>query len=88
MAQQSPSGGNRVFVTGIGVVSPLGLDTQTTWYALLDGTSGVDNISAFDAESFDTHFAAEVKGFDAGVIPDKKQARRMDRFAQFAVVAT
>ena len=84
MEQQSPSGAGRVFVTGLGVVSPLGLDVQTTWDALLRGTSGVDSISAFDAESFDTRFAAEVKGFDTDRIHDKKQARRMDRFAQFA----
>ena len=88
MSQQSPTGGGRVFVTGLGVVSPLGLGTQATWDALLCGTSGVDSISAFDAESFDTHFAAEVKGFDTDRMPDKKQARRMDRFAQFAVVAS
>ena len=88
MAQQSPAGGGRVFVTGIGVVSPLGLNTQTTWDALLAAKSGVDYISAFDPESFDTRFAAEVKDFDPASIPDKKQARRMDRFAQFAVVAS
>ena len=88
MEQQSPSGAGRVFVTGLGAVSPLGLNVQTTWDALLRGTSGVDSISAFDAESFDTRFAAEVKGFDTDRIPDKKQARRMDRFAQFAVVAS
>ena len=87
MPQRPPGGNSPVFVTGLGIVSPLGNDAPSTWDALLRGVSGVDAISAFDAEGFDTRFAAEVKGFDANRIPDKKQARRMDRFAQFAVVA-
>ena len=78
----------RVFVTGLGAVSPLGLNVSTTWNALIRGVSGVDYISAFDTSGFDTQFAGEVKGFDPSEIPDKKQARRMDRFAQLAVVAT
>ncbi len=81
------SGLNRVFVTGIGIVSPLGLDTQSTWQGIVEGRSGVDFISAFDTEGFDTRFAAEVKGFDPENYLDRKAARRMDRFAQFAAVA-
>jgi 3-oxoacyl-[acyl-carrier-protein] synthase II len=81
------SDNHRVFVTGIGMVSPLGLDTPTTWSALIQGRSGIDFISAFDTEGFDTHFAAEVKGFDAEDYLDRKEARRMDRFAQLAAVA-
>ena len=77
----------RVFVTGIGIVSPLGLDTQSTWAGLAEGQSGVDFITAFDTEGFDTRFAAEVKGFDPESYLDRKDARRMDRFAQFAAVA-
>jgi 3-oxoacyl-[acyl-carrier-protein] synthase II len=76
-----------VFVTGIGIVSPLGLDTETTWEALIAGQSGVDYISAFDAEEFHTQFAAEVKAFDPTQYLGRKQSRRMDRFCQFAVVA-
>jgi 3-oxoacyl-[acyl-carrier-protein] synthase II len=78
----------RVFVTGLGMVSPLGLDTQSTWEAALAGRSGVDYITAFDAEEFDTQFAAEVKGFDPSQYMSRKEARRMDRFCQFAVAAT
>ena len=78
----------RVFVTGIGMVTPLGLDTASSWAALLKGTSGIDTITAFDHEGFDTTIAGEVKNFDPMVYVDRKQARRLDRFAQFAVAAT
>ena len=71
----------------MGIVSPLGLDVATTWDGIVSGRSGVDYITAFDSEGFDTHFAAEVKGFDPENYLDRKEARRMDRFAQFAVVA-
>ncbi|MBI2871922.1 MAG: beta-ketoacyl-ACP synthase II [Chloroflexi bacterium] len=77
----------RVFVTGIGTVSPVGLDIASTWEALLQGVSGVDRITSFNAEGFATTFAAEVKGFEPERFMDRKQARRLDRFAQFAVVA-
>ena len=79
---------NRVFVTGLGMVTPLGLDTASTWNRLIKGVSGVDYISAFDPEGLETHFAAEVKGFDPADYIDKKKARHLDRFAQFAMVAT
>jgi len=78
----------RVFVTGLGIVSPLGLDARSTWEAVTTGRSGVDYITAFDAEEFHTQFAAEVKGFDPAQYMSRKEARRMDRFCQFAVVAT
>lgn len=77
----------RVFVTGIGIVSPLGLDAASTWSNLVQGISGVDYISAFDPEKFETHIAAEVKGFDPTEYLEKKKTRRLDRFAQFALVA-
>ena len=78
---------HRVFVTGIGIVSPLGLNTPSTWTELVRGGSGIDHITSFDTEGFDTTFAAEVKGFDPEHSLDPKAARRMDRFAQFAAVA-
>ena len=78
---------HRVFVTGIGMISPLGLDTEATWSGLVQGRSGIDFITAFDPEGFDTRFAAEVKGFDPEDHLERKEARRMDRFAQFAAVA-
>ncbi|MCH8892809.1 MAG: beta-ketoacyl-ACP synthase II [Chloroflexi bacterium] len=81
------SGNHRVMVTGMGIISPLGLDVATTWDGIINGRSGVDFITAFDSEGFDTRFAAEVKGFDPEDFLDRKEARRMDRFAQFAAVA-
>ena len=81
------NGNHRVMVTGMGIISPLGLDVESTWDGILNGRSGVDLITAFDTEGFDTHFAAEVKGFDPENHLERKEARRMDRFAQFAAVA-
>ena len=77
----------RVFITGIGVISPLGLDLPSTWEGISQGKSGVDFLTSFDTEGFDTRFGAEVKGFDPESYLDRKDARRMDRFAQFAAVA-
>ncbi len=77
----------RVVVTGIGLVTPLGLDRKSTWKALLNGESGIDHISSFDAEGFTTRIAAEAKGFDAAGLLGRKEARRLDRFSQFAAVA-
>jgi 3-oxoacyl-[acyl-carrier-protein] synthase II len=78
----------KVYVTGLGMVSPVGLDTRSSWDALLKGVSGIDYITAFDTEGFLTTFAGEVKGFDPTEYVDRKQARRLDRFAQFAIAAT
>lgn len=78
---------NRVVVTGIGVISPLGLDAKSLWQALVSGKSGVDHITSFDPESLMTKIAAEVKDFDPSQYIDRKELRRMDRFTQFAVAA-
>ena len=78
---------NRVVVTGVGMVSPVGLDTATTWKNLLAGKSGIDRISAFDPEGLETTIAGEVKGFDPTDHVGRKRARHMDRFAQLAAVA-
>jgi len=75
---------HRVMITGMGIISPLGLDVATTWDGIINGRSGVDFITAFDSEGFDTQL---VKGFDPESYLDRKNARRMDRFAQFAAVA-
>jgi 3-oxoacyl-[acyl-carrier-protein] synthase II len=78
---------DRVVVTGIGLVTPVGSDRQTTWSSLLEGKSGIDYISLFDAEGYESRIAAEVNDFDAEGILGRKEARRLDRFAQFACVA-
>ena len=79
---------HRVVVTGIGIISPVGLDAVTTWDSLINGRGGVDNITLFDASSHATKFAAEVKGFDPNKYIDRKLVRRMDRFTQLAVAAS
>ena len=78
----------RVVVTGIGIVSPLGLNVQDTWKALVAGKSAADYISSFDPEPFETRFAAEVKAFDPIAYMGPKDARRTDRFIQFAIAAS
>lgn len=75
-------------VTGLGVISPVGLTISSMWEALVSGQSGVAYISSFDPTPFETKIAAEVKGFDASVYVTRKQARYMDRFTQFAVAAS
>jgi len=80
--------GNRVVVTGIGTLSPLGLDTPTTWEGLISGKSGIDYITLCDTEGLETKFAGEVKGFDPENYINRKDARRMDRFAQLSVAAS
>jgi 3-oxoacyl-[acyl-carrier-protein] synthase II len=80
--------GRRVVVTGMGAISPVGLNIPDTWQALIAGKSGVDYISGFDPAPLETKFAAEAKDFDPLVYVDRKEARRMDRFTQFAVAAS
>jgi len=79
---------NRVVVTGIGTVNPLGLDTATTWENLIAGKSGIDYITLCDPEPLETKFAGEVKGFEPTNYMSRKDAHRMDRFAQLAVAAS
>lgn len=77
----------RVFVTGLGVVSPIGNDTETFWSQLIAGRSGAGPITRFDASKHGTHFACEVKDFTVEGVLDRKEAKRMDRFVHYAVVA-
>ena len=78
----------RVVVTGLGVVSALGLDIDTFWNNLIAGRCGIDKITAFDVSKYDCQIAAEVKNFDpAPAFPSPKEIRRTDRFAQFGVYA-
>ncbi len=78
----------RVVVTGLGCVSPVGNNSKDTWQALLAGKSGAAPITTFDASAHKTKFAAEVKGFDPVALFGTRDARKMDRFTQFATAAT
>ena len=75
----------RVVVTGMGAITPIGNNINEFWQNLIDGKSGADKITLFNAEKFKTKFACEVKGFQAQDFLDRKEARRLDRFCQFAL---
>lgn len=77
----------RVVVTGLGALTPIGNDVDTTWANALAGVSGAAPITHFDASKFKTHFACEVKGFNAADHFDRKKARTLDLYAQYAMVA-
>jgi len=83
----SANGRRRIVITGIGAVTPLGNDAETSWENLLAGRSGAGPITQFDASDYGVHFACELKDFDPAEWIDRKQARRMDRFAQMIVAA-
>jgi 3-oxoacyl-[acyl-carrier-protein] synthase II len=78
----------RIVVTGIGTLNPLGNNLETYWDNLIKGVSGADMITLFDASKFKTRFACEIKGFDPTEFMDRKEARKLDRFAQIALVAS
>ncbi|MFZ7944124.1 beta-ketoacyl-ACP synthase II [Neobacillus sp. 19] len=80
--------GKRVVITGIGAVTPLGNNAHTTWENIKNGVSGIGPGTIFDTDKVDIKIAAEVKGFVPGEFMDKKEARRMGRYSQFAVAAT
>lgn len=77
----------RIVVTGLGAVTPLGNDVETTWNALINGVSGAGPITLFDASNFKTQFACEVKNFDPTQYIDRKEVRRLDRYAQLALAS-
>jgi 3-oxoacyl-[acyl-carrier-protein] synthase II len=79
--------GRRVVVTGLGVVSPLGLNVEETWAGLLAGRSGAARIQRFDPSDLDVRFGCEVKGFDPAPYIDRKEAKRYDLFLQYAIAA-
>ncbi|MGQ0562565.1 MAG: beta-ketoacyl-ACP synthase II [Gemmatimonadota bacterium] len=80
---------SRVVVTGVGLVTPVGNDTATSWQGMLAGKSGAARITNFElTDEYDVQFAAEVKNFDPGTVMERKEAKRMDRFAQFAMAAS
>ena len=83
----SHNGRRRVVITGLGAVTPLGLDVESTWSSLLAGESGAGEITQFDHGDYPVHFACEVKDFDPTDWIDRKQARRMDRFTHLILAA-
>ena len=78
---------SRVVITGLGCISPVGLNTVESWENIIAGRSGIGPITAFDASEFKTRIAGEVKGFDANALFGRREARRMDRFTHFALAA-
>ena len=78
----------RVVITGLGVISPVENDVENFWQALLAGKSGIGPITTFDSSAFDSQIAGEVKSFDPLKYMDSKEAKRMEKFAQFAVAAS
>src|SRR5262249_57295586 len=83
----SLNGRRRVVITGLGAVTPLGLDIESTWSSLLAGETGAGEITQVEHRDYPVHFACEVKGFDATEWIDRKQARRMDRFTHLILAA-
>ena len=79
---------NRVVMTGVGVITPIGTGRETFWQALLAGKNGIERISRFDAADYGSQIAGEVRDFDPDAYIDKKEAKRMDRYAQFALAAS
>ncbi len=77
----------RVVVTGLGLISPVGIGVEPSWQSLVAGRSGIGPITLFDASTYPTRIAGEVKNFEPGDFMDKKEARRNDRFIQFALAA-
>src|ERR1700748_505427 len=78
----------RVVVTGMGALTPLGNTVDDYWRGLINGVSGADMITLFDATKFKTRFACEIKGFEPTNFLDRKEARKIDRFTQTALVAS
>ena len=78
----------RVVVTGVGLLTSVGIGTKTVWEAIKSGTNGIGPITAFDATDFNCRIAGEVKGFDPGAYIEKKEIKKMGRFIQFAIAAS
>lgn len=86
--ESSPNPRRRVVVTGMGAICSLGNDVDACWSAAIAGRSGIGPITRFDTEGYETRFAGEVKEFDPTTVLGRKEARRLDRFSQLAIVAT
>jgi len=80
---------NRVVITGLGIISPVGNDVASFWNSLKNGKGGVGPLTSFDPSAFDSRIAAEVKGFDPGIYGmDPKEAKRTAKFVQYAIAAS
>ena len=77
----------RVVVTGLGAITPIGKTVEEYWQGLINGQSGAGLITRFDAAKFKTKFACEVKNYDPGTYFDRKEAKKLDPYAQFALIA-
>src|SRR5215470_14544490 len=77
----------RVVITGMGALTPVGLDVASTWDGIIHGRSGIAHVEQFETDDLDVRIAGEVKGFDPTAYLDRKEARRMDRFLQLGLVA-
>ena len=75
----------RIVVTGVGAISPCGANAESTWDAMVEGRSGIGPITRFDPKDWPVQIAGEVKGFDSVALLGRRDARRMDRFTQFAL---
>jgi 3-oxoacyl-[acyl-carrier-protein] synthase II len=83
----NPNRSRRVVVTGLGIVSPVGIGLSAAWASITAGQSGVAKITKFDASAYNTQFAAEVKGFDPAQYMSGKEVRRFDTFIHYALAA-
>ena len=88
MIKLTDKNNRRVVVTGMGVVSSLGIGWEEFWKNLIAGKSGISKISAFDTSQYDRHYAGEVKGFNANLFIDKRKAILMGRSSQMAITAS
>ena len=77
----------RVVITGLGAITPIGIGKDAFWEGLMEGKNGIGKITRFDASEYGAQIAGEVKGFEPTDYIDKKESKRMDRYAQFAVAA-
>ena len=88
MAGNNGRNGTRVVVTGMGAITPIGNSVEEFWGSALEGKSGIDILTSFDHSAYPVHIAGEIKNFDPEQYMDRREARRMGRFSQFAIAAT